>query len=325
MYGVLNDVSAAPAGVVVQNNWQLIKDVIDITTYLSNNYSFERLRVPRNFENLSIAGGPSINDYRAMYPQQIDIDRLISIESFIANNVSNDDAELITTIDAYENGNPIDLYINDQSSLLLAGAFVLKLPAISFKSLAVFTRDRLDCEFVSLNDENILTRRNVQVDNIYDSSGYNTHSKLLIEIKAKAQFTDTVWDASSNPCWNKEVMDEVFKEYNYPGCLSGRSSEERLDINKRVAEKILISNGWEEDLNLKRINAGRTEIWRIYKARSSRNTTYISVDLGEGEFEMQDRRGKWFKTIFFDGRDTGKDYSKYKRSKNKDGHHINLR
>lgn len=325
MYTVLNDISAYPAGVNISNNWPLIKMVIDITSYLSENYSLDKLRVPHNFENIPIAGSYSINDYRVMYASTSDIDRLIALESFIANRISTDDAELLEAVNGYKNGNPIDIYIGTINSTLLAGAHLLNLPALSFQTSASFTVDKLNCDFISLDSTNKIISKPVQINNIHDTAGYNAHRVLFTEIKQQIKFANSTWDATNNPCWNTAIIAEIYKEYNYPDCLLGRSLEERIVINKKVADKILISNGWEVDLNKNKLNKDRPEIWRIYVAKSSRDETYISVDLGEAEFEMQDRRGKWTKTIYFNGKDTGKDYSKYRKSKNKDGHHINIR
>lgn len=325
MYAVLNDISANPVGVNIPDNWPLIKKVIDIASYLSEKYRLDKLRVPHNFANFNIAGSHSINNYRAKYPNDFDIDRLIVLESFLANRISIDDAELSQAVNGYNNGNPIDIYIGAQNSTLLAGAHLLKLPALSFQSAAIFTVNKLVCDFVSLGLLNQIVSEPVQIDNIHDDTGFEYHRVLLTEIKRQIIFINAEWDATNNPCWNAAIIVEILAEFNYPNCLAKLGMQERRAINMKVAEKILISNGWEEDINVKSLNKDKTEIWRIYKARSSQHEAYISVDLGEGEFEMHDRKGKWTRTVFFDGRDTGKDYSKYKNSKNKDGHHINIR
>ncbi len=325
MYTVLNDISAVPFGVNIPDNWHLINDVINIVLYLSENYSLDRLRVPANLEGIKIAGSHSINDYRTMYPHAFDTDRLIALESFIANRISFDDTELLAAVNEYSHGNLIDIYIGTQRSTLLAGAHLLELPSLSFQSAATFTVDKLNCEFVCLDSAKQIVSKPVQINNIHDASGFEAHRVLLTKIKRQIVFANTTWNATDNPCWNTSIITEILREFNYPNCLAELDTAEKRAINMKVAENILISNCWEEDINVKNFNKERKEIWRIYKAKSSQHEAYISVDLGEGEFEMQDRRGKWTKTVFFDGRNTGKDYSKYKKSKNSDGHHINIR
>lgn len=87
----------------------------------------------------------------------------------------------------------------------------------------------------------------------------------------------------------------------------------------QVAPMILEANGWEFDSDITGLNNHRQEVWRIYTNRFGGETVYISVDLGEGEFEIQNRRGLWKRTVFFDGRDTGKDYT------GQNTHNINIR
>ncbi len=75
-----------------------------------------------------------------------------------------------------------------------------------------------------------------------------------------------------------------------------------------AAKLVLKANGWSYNHVITNYNRRKEYIWKIYTNSLTNEEIYISVDLGEGEFEMQDRRGFWKVTRFFDGSATGKNY-----------------
>lgn len=320
MYCFVNDISISPKGIVVQNSRPILKSFLN-SVYTLHQYGIEKTRVPENFESLSIAGSFSISE---LYITATEVDEKNLIISFLGNRIENIPSSNADYIQQEQSKGLFDIYFDGASSELLKEAYVMNLPAVSFNTKPIFAVTTLHCKKYILNEQgDQFTPK--QVHNIYSIECHITLSDYLLQVNHEIIFAAKRFNPANDPCWRGSKTIEILEKYSYPDCLRGLGMDERRAINMEIAPKILDANGWDFSQAITGLNKDRPEVWKIYTNRFSDDNFYISVDLGEGEFEIQDRKGKWVRTVFFDGRETGKDYSKQKNSKNKEGHHINIK
>ncbi len=319
MYSFLNDISISPAGITVLDSRQLIKELIN-TVFLLKKFKIERIRVPENFAHVAIAGSVSIAEF---YQTSTDAEERGLILGFLENMTEVPPSENIEAVEQADAKHLFDIYLDGVSSHLLKEAYVKNSPTVSFASHPSYQADFLNCKkyiVTEKGDRNL----DILLNNVNNQNIQLAHFDYLLQINVNIIFSKRKLDPSKNPCWREEVTKGILDKYNYPNCLDGLSQTECRSINMQLAPMILEANGWVVNSRLTSINRGRTEVWKVYTNRLGEEV-HVSVDLVEGEFEIQDRNGKWVKTVFFDGKDTGKDYSQFKNSKNKDGHHIDIK
>lgn len=314
MYSFLNDKSIDPQGEPVADSRPFIRELM-ATVFTLRQYQIERIRVPDNFANTPIAGSVSIAEF---YQTSTDVEERNLILGFLANNVKAIPAENAQALQEAESKNLFDIYLDGSSSNFLKEAYVTDLPAVSLRTKPLFETDFLQCQQYILTENGEQTI-NVPICNAYHLGSHNIHNAYFLQTNHKITFATTRFDPVSNPCWRGNATNQILQRFNYPACMEGLSAADRRAINMQVASMILESNGWEFDVTITGLNNHRQEVWRIYTNRFSGETVYISIDLGEGEFEIQNRRGLWKRTVFFDGRDTGKNYE------GQNTHNINIR
>lgn len=314
MYCILNELSISPEGVVVANPGLLLKTLID--TFLSaRTYKLEQVIVPSGFSDIAITSGMSAKAYRDTLQ---DPDEKSRINSFLANAAQHFDGHYDQDFAAAEDGRLIDVSFDGVRSSSMRDAYICDLPLLSF-DVDPFRTATVTCEKYILKATNEQTI-SVTVRNLHNPDSLATHEVVLLKLCQDIILKWERWNPANNPCWRKEVTENILKEVGYPSFNGDESMQEKRAKNTKAVLDVLKANGWVYNHIVTGKNNGRAEIWKIFSNPLSNEQVYISVDLGEGEFEIQDRRGKWTNTTFFDGRKhPTKDY------KNEQSHDIALK
>ena len=313
MYAFINDISIAPEGVELIDSRPLIQELIRVFFEIRN-FKIEKLSVPLDFFRTTIGGSHSIFDY---YQMSEDPDERNAIVSFLDSTIEDIHADYFAMIQQAESRNLFDIYLDNRSSFLLKEAYLLDLPVISLGSKSIFKEDTIICEYYTLTDAGILSET-ISLRNFYSPTSLVTYGEYLLQKCYDIHFATTNWRPFENPCWRSEITKQILEKYGYPAYRRKLNPAECRARNMEVAITVLLANGWYYNITTTRYNHHRQEIWRVYSNDLCRESVYISVDLVEGEFEVQDRRGRWKKTLFFNGEETGKDYTR------ENSHNINL-
>ena len=296
MYCILNELSISPEGVVIADPGPLLKTLTD-TFFKARSYSIEQVIVPIGFSDMTITAGLSARAYRDTLQ---DPDEKRRINSFLANATQYYDGHYDQDFVAAEDGRLIDVCFNGRHSSSMRDALICDLPLLSF-DVDPFRTTTIICDKYILTNTHEQTI-SVTVRSLHDPSSYATHEDALLKLCQDIILNWKRWNPTDNPCWRKEVTDKILKDVGYPGYNGNESMQEKRAKNTKVVLDILKANGWVYDRSVTTKNNGRDAIWKIFSNPMSNEQIYISVDLVEGEFEIQDRRGKWTNTTFFDGR-----------------------
>lgn len=317
MTGFLNDLSFSPPGAVLNNCKSAIASFLQIITELNKTYSVRKVRVPPGVSQLRLAGQKSFEDFLNINDNEYDRDLSILIKSFLVNRRESPDQEIIEAVNQFELNKLIEVKLNGHSSLLLKEAHILDSFCISFPTLNIFSALELTINVLTIW-EHKESDANQKLSNFSSGEHIESHQKFLSKKLYEEKFQKHRWNPVQEPCWNSEVTKKILETYNYPECKKGKSVEQIKALYKQISNNVLEANGWIFDKNITNLNNHRKEVWRIYRPEMSSTTSFISVDIFEGEFEIQDRNGKWHSTCFFNGTNTGK---KYKDS----SHNISVR
>ena len=307
MYVYLNDLSAEPTGFSTETILSLLKEFIGVFSSLRS-YQIEKLRVPRGFKSENqIFGSIPIKDLVISLNGDTDYDLRTRILTFLNNVEEARPSDHSERINLAQQSRLVEVRYDNIPSDMLSEAFLLVYPVISFRTHARFDVHFLPCEALEIDLENEALR-SITLPNFFDSDGITRYHGLLLSIHHNLLFARTKWDPFNNPSWRTAVTSNILALAKYPGNRNQLSLTELRSLNAIAAELVLDANGWEYNRVITNYNRGKEAVWKIYTNNLTNEQIYISVDLGEGEFEMQDRRGRWRVSRFFDGSPTGKDY-----------------
>ncbi|MGO4289877.1 hypothetical protein [Chitinophaga sp. RAB17] len=314
MYCILNELSISPEGVVVANPGPLLKTLID-TFLKARTYKLEQVIVPSGFSDLAITSGMSAKAYKNTLD---DPDEKSRINSFLANATQHFDGHYDQDFAAAEDGRLIDVSFDGVRSSSMRDAHICDLPLLSF-DVDPFRTTTVNCDKYILTDAGEQTMP-ITVMNLHDPESFAAHEAAFLKLCQDIILKWERWDPADNPCWRKEVTDNILTDAGYPSFTGKESMQEKRSKNTKVVLDVLKANGWVYNYIVTGKNNRRAAIWKIFSNPMSNEQVYISVDLGEGEFEIQNRHGKWTNTTFFDGRKhPTKDY------KGENSHDIKLR
>lgn len=297
MYSFINDLSISPAGFELQNNWNLIDAVMEIS-YKLREYKIEILRVPSDFLNRSIAGSRSIADYLA--DSQFDPEKKTLLYEFIGNRIEEPDDEINATLTSAQENRLINVYHKGNSSDLLTEAHVMKCPALSFESGKDFQVDFLDSELAILNENNEITAKSIRIENIFNENSFHIHHAFLIDWKKKIVFVKTKWDPIKKPIWN-DLTEQTIDELEFPKSIHGKS--DKKEELRRIGTLVAEMNAWVYDENITKKNRNASQMRKIFRSDSGSKTAYLSIDFENayGGFEVHDHKGTHQGQIDFKG------------------------
>jgi len=308
MYAYLNDLSIAPAGFAKEKILALLNEFIGVFSCLRD-YQIEKLRVPKGFTNENlIFGTTTIKDLVKSLSGETDYDIRTRIVTFLNNVEESRPNEHDERLNLAQRSKLIEVSYQEVHSDMLSEAYLLAYPLVSVKSRPDFDVHFLPCEVLELNLVNEATKT-ISLPNLFDLNSVNHHHGLLLKIHHDSMFAKKKWIPFENPSWRTDVTKDILILAKYPGNRNQLSVAELRSLNMNAAELVLIANGWTFNRVITNYNRHKPYIWRVYSNSLTSENVYISVDLGEGEFEIQDRRGHWKATRFFNGNDTGKNYS----------------
>jgi len=318
MKGFLNDLSISPNEIIVADSTEIVKLFLKLYNNLRDKYNFRKIRVPSDLVTRPICGSLSFSDLLNPQWPQYNKELASLLLSFMQNRLEFPDAEISTAINEYELDKLLEVNCDGSESVLLKEAFILNDMVLSLATLDRYMQPRINVQVCVIRVDHH-SERDERLNNCSGDDHVEHHAHFLLEKLLREKFEKFEWEPIDQPCWNNVLTTKILEKYNYPNCKENVALNELRGIYQVIASEVLEANGWIFDPNVTRLNIHRPEIWKIYRAHFSRQTYFISVDLQEGEFEMQNRRGKWVRTVFLDGAETGKDYTK------ENTHNINTR
>jgi hypothetical protein len=303
---ILNELSISPEGVYISDVGEVIEGLIT-TFYVAKVYKLEQLKAPTGFNDMPIGNNLSLNAYRK---QIEDPDKRQRVVGFLANVVDDFNDDFTQEIKDADIERMFEVSFNDQISTGLKDAHTCLLPILSLQTSTYFSNDFLECRRYTLDDQGWHDKP-VRLVNLHNVESVAIHQGFLMHTCQKIILERKNWNPYKNPSWRYDATDKIIKESKYPDFSGNESTDENRAKNTAVVIEILKANGWTYNYDITRKNSHRQEIWKIFTNDMTDDSVFISVDLSEGEFEIQDRKGKWVNTTFFDGRkNEKKDYSK---------------
>lgn len=287
MYSFINDLSISPNGIAIQNNWNLIDTVMDIS-YQLRDYKIERLRVPSNIAALPIAGTASIADYLA--DPHFDHEKKTLLYEFLDNRIEEPDDEINVALANAQISKLINVYHNHNPSDLLTEAHVMKCAVISFETIPDYQVDLIPAKLLVISADETETSSNINIRNLFNVNGFKIHNAFLIEWKQKIVFTKTKWNPIDKPIWN-DLTAATLMEINFPESI--KLKFDKKEELRRVGSLVAEMNAWvfDEGITKKNKNAGQ---WRkIFRSDSGNKTAYLSIDFENafGGFEVHNHKG----------------------------------
>lgn len=319
MYSFINDISISPPGYTSADSWSLLNTVMDITSKLSD-YSIEQIRVPSDFRTRQIAAHKSINDY--LYELSLEVNESSRADDrnflydFLSNQMEEADAVIENALSNIQYNKLIEVSLNTKPELtpsqLLTEAFVMKCPVISFQTDDVFLADILNCNLLTLGENNSEVNKNISLNNLFGNNSFTPHNAFLIEWKHKIQFAASKWNPIEQPIWN-ELTHQTLIGLNFP--LSVKQRTDKYDELERVGGIIAEMNGWRYDEIVTKKNKNSGQYRRIFQSRYGNRTAYLSIDFENpfGGFEVHNHRGNHQGQIDF--------YGNYNKEADNSGNH----
>ena len=300
MFAFLNDLSVTPEGVVVADNWNIIKQLLRVSAELKS-YGIILIRVPEDFVNKPVAGTLSL----AEHVRNLKGDDKRLLLDFMGNRLENRPSEIENILRNEQQDKLEEIAIGKKNSQLLLEAYLTNSACLSLTTHTDFCVDFLKCEYVTLSIDWGLTSKTVSIENLYSDTSFTSHRSFLSEFKKQITFSKTKWKPKERPIWNSEAR-KILDKLRFPLSPLGfrDKREELMEIGTIVAEL----NGWRFNAIITKKNKNPGQLRQIFHSRNSGNIYYLSIDFENayGRFELHDYKGNHLGEIaFVDGSSTG--------------------
>ena len=293
MFAFLNDLSISPVGVIIANNWDIIKQLMKVSTEL-HSYGIRKIRVPVGLTKFSIAGSHSL----AYYAVNTKGDDSRLLLDFMANRLETSTTEIAVAVNKVQKDRVVDFTSGNKSSQLLLEAYLMKGPSLSFQTHSDFSVDLLDCVYhVLLKDYKIYSTP-VNIENVFKQESFTTHRAFLVDMKLQIVFSKTKWKPKDQPIWNKHTGN-LLKELEFP--LSPKGLRDKKEELQEIGTMVAELNAWQFDRSVTNKNRNAGQLRKIFRSKNNANSFYLSIDFenANGRFEFHDNKGTHLGEISF--------------------------
>jgi len=293
MFAFLNDLSIAPGGCHIVDNWAIIKRLIDNLSELEK-YNIRKVRVPQGFLHLPIANSHSL----AHHVQNSTGDKLKLLLGILANRMIVADTEITAQLEEAQIDTVIDVKMAGATSQLLTEAYVMDCPSVSLGTIDVYRQNFLNCDFDILTSNNAIISENIELPNIHNEESFTGHRIFLSNWKQKIAFAKTKWDPQADPIWNDHTA-TILERCKFP--LSAQGKKDKKTELREVGTMVAELNAWKYDERVTKKNRNAGQMRKIFQSKSGAKDSYLSIDFKNayGRFELHDHKGKHLREIKF--------------------------